>query len=75
MHDEDSGLSLVGKPALQALFYHCRFYEHLNQMVKHCYLGRYTFDLNCSALNGTSEGSDLNGKYIIFTFQKDVTFF
>nr|XP_006121480.1 rotatin isoform X2 [Pelodiscus sinensis] len=48
VHDEESGLSQIGKPALQALLYHCHFYEHLNQMVKHCYLGRYTFDLNCS---------------------------
>ncbi|XP_023611379.1 rotatin isoform X2 [Myotis lucifugus] len=61
VHDEDSGLSLVGKPALQALLYHCHFYEHLHQMVKHCYLGLYTFDLSCSAPNGTSESSDLNG--------------
>ncbi|XP_061450623.1 rotatin isoform X2 [Rhineura floridana] len=48
VHDEESGLSLTGKPALQALLYHCRFYDHLNEMVKQCYLGRYTFDLNCS---------------------------
>lgn len=68
VHDEDSGLSLVGKPALQALLYHCRFYEHVNQMVKHCYLGRYICDLKFSALDGTLEGSDLNGKYIIFLF-------
>ncbi|XP_026974540.1 rotatin isoform X5 [Sagmatias obliquidens] len=68
VHDEDSGLSLIGKPALQALLYHCHFYEHLNQMVKHCYLGRYTFDLNCSALNGTSEGNDLNGLDDSFKF-------
>ncbi|EPQ04846.1 Rotatin [Myotis brandtii] len=61
VHDEDSGLSLVGKPALQALLYHCHFYEHLHQMVKHCYLGLYTFDSSCSAPNGTSESSDLNG--------------
>ncbi|XP_058532859.1 rotatin isoform X1 [Ochotona princeps] len=61
VHDEDSGLSLVGKPALQALLYHCHFYEHLNQMIKHCYVGQYTFDLNISAFDGTSEGSDLNG--------------
>ncbi|XP_043364107.1 rotatin isoform X5 [Dermochelys coriacea] len=47
VHDEESGLSQIGKPALQALLYHCHFYEHLNQMVKRCYLGRYTFDLNC----------------------------
>ncbi|XP_074843618.1 rotatin isoform X2 [Carettochelys insculpta] len=51
VHDEESGLSQIGKPALQALLYHCHFYERLNQMVKHCYLGRYTFDLNCSVGN------------------------
>ncbi|XP_022369468.1 rotatin [Enhydra lutris kenyoni] len=68
VHDEDSGLSLTGKPALQALLYHCHFYEHLNQMVKHCYLGRYTFDLNFSALDRTSEGSDLNGLDDSFKF-------
>ncbi|EMP35653.1 Rotatin, partial [Chelonia mydas] len=49
----------VGKPALQALLYHCHFYEHLNQMVKHCYLGRYTFDLNCSV--GESCMAEKNG--------------
>uniref|UniRef100_A0A8C4J2I0 Rotatin n=1 Tax=Dromaius novaehollandiae TaxID=8790 RepID=A0A8C4J2I0_DRONO len=48
VYDEESGLSQIGKPALQALFYHCHFYEHLNQMVKHCYLGCYMFDLDCS---------------------------
>uniref|UniRef100_A0A673UZD7 Rotatin n=1 Tax=Suricata suricatta TaxID=37032 RepID=A0A673UZD7_SURSU len=68
VHDEDSGLSLVGKPALQALLYHCRFYEHLNQMVKHCYLERYTFDSKFSALDGTLEGSDLNGLDDSFKF-------
>ncbi|XP_037748835.1 rotatin isoform X8 [Chelonia mydas] len=59
VHDEESGLSQVGKPALQALLYHCHFYEHLNQMVKHCYLGRYTFDLNCSV--GESCMAEKNG--------------
>ncbi|NXF40605.1 RTTN protein, partial [Nyctibius bracteatus] len=48
VHDEESGLSQTGKPALKALLYHCQFYEHVNQMVKHCYLGRYMFDLNSS---------------------------
>lgn len=61
VHDEDSGLSLIGKPALQALLCHCHFYEHLHQMVKQCYLGRVMFDLNCPAPGGTLEGSDLNG--------------
>ncbi|XP_045646211.1 rotatin isoform X2 [Ursus americanus] len=68
VHDEDSGLSLTGKPALQALLYHCRVYEHLNQMVKYCYLGRYTFNSNFPALDGTSEGSDLNGLDDSFKF-------
>ncbi|KAM6373603.1 rotatin isoform 4-T4 [Alca torda] len=48
VHDEESGLSQTGKPALKALLYHCQFYEHVNQMVKHCYLGCYMFDLNSS---------------------------
>ncbi|NXA33543.1 RTTN protein, partial [Eudromia elegans] len=48
VHDEESGLSQTGKPALQTLFYHYHFYEHLNQMVKHCYLGCYMFDLSCA---------------------------
>ncbi|XP_068252573.1 rotatin [Nyctibius grandis] len=48
VHDEESGLSQTGKPALKALLYHCQFYEHVNQMVKHCYLGRFIFDLNSS---------------------------
>ncbi|NXN22206.1 RTTN protein, partial [Nycticryphes semicollaris] len=48
VHDEESGLSQTGKPALKALLYHCQFYEHVNQMVKHCFLGCYLFDLNSS---------------------------
>ncbi|XP_066208687.1 rotatin isoform X2 [Saccopteryx leptura] len=68
VHDEDSGLALVGKPALQALLYHCRFYEHVNQMVKHCHLGRYTSDPGCFALAATSEGSGLSGLNDSFTF-------
>ncbi|XP_071411007.1 rotatin isoform X4 [Pithys albifrons albifrons] len=46
VHNEESGLSQTGIPALKALLYHCQFYEHVNQMVKHCYLGCYMFDLN-----------------------------
>ncbi|KAM6318714.1 LOW QUALITY PROTEIN: rotatin [Aegotheles albertisi] len=45
---DESGLSQTGKPALKALLHHCQFYEHVNQMVKHCYLGCYMFDLNSS---------------------------
>ncbi|XP_063087539.1 rotatin isoform X2 [Cavia porcellus] len=68
VHDEDSGLSLTGQPALQALLYHCHFYEHLNQMVKHCYLGQYMFDLRISAFGGTSEANDLNSLDDSFKF-------
>lgn len=46
VHDEESGLSQTGIPALKALLYHCQFYEHVNQMVKRCYLACYMFDLN-----------------------------
>ncbi|XP_077884194.1 rotatin-like isoform X3 [Ictidomys tridecemlineatus] len=67
VHDEDSGLSLIGKPALQALLYHCHFYEHLNQMVKNSYLGLYRFDLNFSAFV-ISEGRDSNGLDDSFKF-------
>ncbi|XP_010134605.1 PREDICTED: rotatin-like, partial [Buceros rhinoceros silvestris] len=48
VHDEESGLSQTGKPALKALLYHCQFYERVDQIVKHCYLGCYMFDLNSS---------------------------
>lgn len=68
VHDEDSGLSLSGKPALQALLYHCRFYEHLTHMVKHCYVGRYMFDFNISAFTEPSEYNDLNGLDDSFKF-------
>ncbi|KAM9024235.1 rotatin isoform 2-T2 [Ara ararauna] len=48
VHDEESGLSQTGKPALKTLLYHCQFYEHVKQMVKHCYVGCYMFDLSSS---------------------------
>ncbi|XP_015710680.1 rotatin isoform X1 [Coturnix japonica] len=48
VHDEETGLSQTGKPALKSLLHHCQFYEHLNQMVKHCYLGCYMFDVDSS---------------------------
>ncbi|XP_055987496.1 rotatin [Sorex fumeus] len=56
VHDEDSGLSLVGTPALQALLSHCRFYEHLHQMVKHRFLAPSTCDSVPAAPDDTAEG-------------------
>ncbi|CAH2284654.1 rotatin [Pelobates cultripes] len=50
VHDEESGLSIEGKPALQILLQHYHFYEQVSQMVKSCYLGRYIFDFSHSAV-------------------------
>lgn len=61
VHDEDSGLCLVGLPALQALLYHCQFFESVGQMVKSCYTGRHAFTLGPPppSANVTQE-ADLN---------------
>ncbi|KAM8967857.1 rotatin isoform 2-T2 [Pelodytes ibericus] len=48
VHDEESGLSLTGRPALQVLLNHYHFYDHVSQMVKNCFLGRYTFEYSHS---------------------------
>ncbi|XP_031705992.1 rotatin isoform X1 [Anarrhichthys ocellatus] len=45
VHDEVSGVSLVGLPALQALLYHCQYFQHVALSASKCYLGRYTFHL------------------------------
>uniref|UniRef100_A0A673W0I3 Rotatin n=1 Tax=Salmo trutta TaxID=8032 RepID=A0A673W0I3_SALTR len=49
VHDESSGVCLVGLQALQALLYHCQFFQHTALMATACYRGRYTFDLKPSA--------------------------
>lgn len=41
--DEVSGVSLVGLPALQALLYHCQYFQHVALSASSCYCGRYTF--------------------------------
>ncbi|XP_010889508.2 rotatin isoform X2 [Esox lucius] len=63
VHDDSSGVSLVGLPALQALLYHCQFFQHAAQMATSCYRGRYAFDLTPSArdpglLDDTTEDAD-----------------
>ncbi|TMS08950.1 Rotatin [Larimichthys crocea] len=45
VHDEESGVSLVGLPALQALLYHCQYFQHVALSASNCYQGRYTFHL------------------------------
>ncbi|KAF7659129.1 hypothetical protein LDENG_00002670 [Lucifuga dentata] len=45
VHDEVSGVSLVGLPALQALLYHCQYFQHVALSASTCYRGRHTFSL------------------------------
>uniref|UniRef100_A0A673ANH1 Rotatin n=1 Tax=Sphaeramia orbicularis TaxID=375764 RepID=A0A673ANH1_9TELE len=54
VHDEVSGVSLVGLPALQALLYHCQYFQHVVLSASTCYRGRYTFHLQSHA--GTTGG-------------------
>ncbi|XP_066500851.1 rotatin isoform X2 [Hoplias malabaricus] len=39
VYDEGSGVSLVGCPALQALLYHCHFFDHVSDTLRSCYSG------------------------------------
>ncbi|XP_018529520.1 LOW QUALITY PROTEIN: rotatin [Lates calcarifer] len=57
VHDEVSGVSLVGLPALQALLYHCQYFQHVALAASSCYRGRYTFHLQPRA--GTSSDTGL----------------
>ncbi|CAG5895883.1 unnamed protein product [Menidia menidia] len=45
VHDEVTGVSLVGLPALQALLYHCQYFQSVALSASICYRGRYTFHL------------------------------
>ncbi|KAL6462919.1 hypothetical protein MHYP_G00293410 [Metynnis hypsauchen] len=58
VHDEGSGVSLVGLPALQALLYHCHFFDHVAEMVHSCYRGRYAFTLSAPAAHAQSGMND-----------------
>ncbi|XP_033842210.1 rotatin [Periophthalmus magnuspinnatus] len=58
VHDEVSGVSLVGLPALQALLYHCQYFQHVSSSAASCYRGRYTPHLQPHAATayGTEPG-------------------
>ncbi|KAK7879371.1 hypothetical protein WMY93_030707 [Mugilogobius chulae] len=58
VHDEVSGVSLVGLPALQALLYHCQYFQHVASSAAACYRGRYTPHLQPHAVtaHGTEPG-------------------
>uniref|UniRef100_A0A8C7KYU1 Rotatin n=1 Tax=Oncorhynchus kisutch TaxID=8019 RepID=A0A8C7KYU1_ONCKI len=61
VHDESSGVCLVGLQALQALLYHCQFFQHTALMATACYRGRYTFDLQPSARDPGPQDSTTEG--------------
>ncbi|KAF0028152.1 hypothetical protein F2P81_019239 [Scophthalmus maximus] len=58
VHDEVSGVSLVGLPALQALLYHCQYFQHVALSASACYRGRYTFHLQPASSGATQENSE-----------------
>ncbi|OCT74574.1 rotatin isoform X2 [Xenopus laevis] len=61
IHDEVSGLTLVGRAALQVLLHDYHFYDHVGQMVKNCYFGHYTSNypsFPCIAAKDNINGSE-----------------
>ncbi|XP_072267604.1 rotatin isoform X2 [Pyxicephalus adspersus] len=55
IHDEETGLPLTGKGALEAFLHSNHFYEHVSNMTKNCYLERYTFDFSDSTYKSAHE--------------------
>ncbi|XP_073487367.1 rotatin isoform X1 [Aquarana catesbeiana] len=55
IHDEETGLPLTGKAALEALLQHYHFYEHVSNMTKNCYLEQHTFDVSNSTYKSAHE--------------------
>ncbi|KAM4533766.1 rotatin isoform 2-T2 [Odontesthes bonariensis] len=54
VHDEVTSVSLVGLPALQALLYHCQYFQSVALSASICYRGRYTFHLQPGGSSGPS---------------------
>lgn len=70
VHDEVTAVSLVGLPALQALLYHCQYFQHVALSASICYRGRYTFHLQprAGANSGASpQDSDSLGKLVFMS--------
>eukprot|EP00079_Xenopus_tropicalis_P012567 XP_002939666.2 PREDICTED: rotatin [Xenopus tropicalis] len=61
IHDEESGLTLVGRAALQVLLHDYHLYDHVGQMVKNCYFGHYTFGYNYSSFSSKAAKDNING--------------
>ncbi|XP_035511921.1 rotatin [Morone saxatilis] len=73
VHDEVSGVSLVGLPALQALLYHCQYFQHVALSASNCYQGRYTFHLQSpgDATNGPQESNSLDSENSLWFWRSD----
>ncbi|XP_056289869.1 rotatin isoform X3 [Pseudoliparis swirei] len=75
VHDEVSGVSLVGLPALRALLYHCHYFQHVALFASKCYRGRYTFHLqpHTGATCGPhpQESSSLNSENSLWFWRCD----
>ncbi|XP_019727440.1 rotatin isoform X1 [Hippocampus comes] len=61
VHSEVSGASLVGLPALQALLYHCQYFQHVALSASACYRGRYTFHLQNTVAGAAGQLASLDG--------------
>nr|XP_019942842.1 PREDICTED: rotatin [Paralichthys olivaceus] len=71
VHDEVSGLSLVGLPALQALLYHCQFFQHVALSASVCYRGRYTFQLQPAGSGSSRESESLDSESSLWFWRCD----
>ncbi|KAM9337415.1 rotatin [Symphorus nematophorus] len=75
VHDEVSGVSLVGLPALQALLYHCQYFQHVALSASSCYQGRYMFHLQpcADATSGPSlqESNSLDSENSLWFWRSD----
>uniref|UniRef100_A0A8C4I5V3 Rotatin n=1 Tax=Dicentrarchus labrax TaxID=13489 RepID=A0A8C4I5V3_DICLA len=73
VHDEVSGVSLVGLPALQALLYHCQYFQHVALSASNCYQGRYTFHLQSPVTSGPSpqESNSLDSENSLWFWRSD----
>lgn len=54
-------MSLVGLPALQALLYHCQYFQHVAVSATCCYRGRYTYHLQRHSVTTKRPGSQESG--------------
>ncbi|KAM8730870.1 rotatin isoform 3-T3 [Acanthopagrus schlegelii] len=73
VHDEVSGVSLVGLPALQALLYHCQYFQHVALLASSCYQGRYTFHLQprADATSAPQESNSLDSENSLWFWRGD----